>query len=691
MAIVPSKSSSVARPLLEVQDLKTYFRLADGAIAKAVDGISFSVAEGETVALVGESGCGKSATAFSAMRLLPENSFHPTGQIYFGGEGILSLGESEMEGIRGNRMGMIFQEPMTSLNPVMRIGRQLTEPLRVHRGMSRREADAEAVELLRRVGIPGAEQRLQDYPHQLSGGMKQRIMIAMALACRPRLLIADEPTTALDVTIQAQILRLMQELQAETGMAMLFITHDLGIVNQIADRVCVMYAGKIVEQGTRAELFRNLAHPYTQALFRSLPQGQARQRRLFAISGSVPSALDMPAGCRFNDRCPYVMDRCRTGESMAHAVGSATHSAACHHLERNGQLPVVTAAASAEAAAPAAVVPLQTPQSAEVLLSVQGLATHFPVKKGILARTVATVKAVDGVSLTVRRGSTTALVGESGCGKTTVGLSILRLLGEARGRVVFQGQDVMQWRAAELKAMRRRLQIVFQDPFSSLSPRLTVGAIVGEGLAVHFPELGVARRRQRVLDSLHEVGLDATAVDRYPHEFSGGQRQRISLARALVLEPDFLVLDEPTSALDVSVQAQILNLLVRLQESHGLTYLIISHNLAVVEYLADEVGVMYLGRIVELAPAAELFRNPQHPYTRSLLAAIPSVKERQPLVKLEGEVPSPQHPPAGCHFHPRCPVFGAAVPGSPLLQTCPCRYPELTDRTGHFTACFAAG
>ena len=696
--------------LLTVENLHTHFSLEDGGTARAVEGISFSVGEGETVALVGESGCGKSVTAFSIMRLLPDNAVHPAGVIRFAGEDLLRKSQREMESLRGDRLAMIFQEPMTSLNPVMRIGKQLAEPLRLHQGMSAREASLEAIQLLRRVGIAGAESRVRDYPHQLSGGMRQRVMIAMALACRSRLLIADEPTTALDVTIQAQILGLMQDLQAETGMAMLFITHDLGIVNQIADRVCVMYAGQIVEQGSREEIFRNMGHPYTRALFRALPQNGSRGRPLYAIPGNVPSATALPSGCHFHDRCAYRFERCPREESKAHEIGGPGHTAACHWRENGGRLPdlpPVSEPDSAEAAvnlqtgetagtgsvttAPeAAVVESGRAQPDQPLLTISDLRTHFPVKHGIFGKAQLFARAVDGLSLSIKRGQTLALVGESGCGKTTVGLSLLRLLKEARGRIVFQGQDLAGWDRQELRRMRRHLQIVFQDPFSSLSPRLTVEDIVSEGVGVHFPELSPELRHDRVSQALREVGLDESAYGRYPHEFSGGQRQRISLARALVLDPDFLVLDEPTSSLDVSVQAQILNLLIRLQARHGFTYLIISHNLALVAYLADAVAVMYLGRIVEHAPANELFAGPQHPYTRSLLAAVPSVTDRRPLVRLEGEMPSPVAPPSGCHFHPRCPVYGAAAVDSPLRRLCPARYPDLlTGAPGHSTACHA--
>ncbi len=670
--------------LLEVHNLRTHFTLADGDVAKAVDGISFALDQGQTLALVGESGCGKSVTAFSIMQLLAENAVHPTGQIRFDGLSLLDLGARQMQNLRGNQMAMIFQEPMTSLNPLMRIGKQITEPLRLHRGMNRKQAAAEALELMQQVGIPAPEERLNDFPHQLSGGMRQRVMIAIALACRPKLLIADEPTTALDVTIQAQILALMKDLQKKTNAAILFITHDLGVVNQIADNVCVMYAGKFMETGSRQQVFDQMQHPYTRGLFASLPTVQKRDERLRTIQGSVPSATDYPGGCPFHDRCRETLNRCDTEESPLHEA-DPDHRVSCHLLDPDADY-------SRDQNAWAATerrTTRKSPETVPALLDVKKLRTWFPVKRGLLLRTVAHVKAVDDVAFTVNRGSTLALVGESGCGKTTVGLSVLRLLGEAEGTVVFDSDNVMAWNRKRMKKMRQHLQIVFQDPFSSLSPRMTVGDIVGEGLRVHAPEMNTQTRRDNVLKSLAEVGLGKDVFDRYPHEFSGGQRQRINIARALVLKPDFLVLDEPTSALDVSVQAQILNLLTDLQAHHGLTYLFITHDLSVVQYMADTVAVMYLGRIVEHAAAEALFRNPQHPYTKSLLKAVPRPDERAPLVRLRGEVPSPLTPPPGCHFHPRCPVYAAAPGSSPLHQQCPVHYPPLKDYDGQLTACHA--
>ncbi|MCF7855286.1 MAG: dipeptide ABC transporter ATP-binding protein [Candidatus Pacebacteria bacterium] len=668
--------------LLDVRNLKTHFTLASGQVAEAVEGINFGVDQGETLALVGESGCGKSVTALSVMRLLAENATHPVGEILFEGQDLIAASDRTMQKIRGNRMAMIFQEPMTSLNPLMRIDKQLMEPLTVHRGMSTEDALNEARQLLRHVGIPSPEARLKDFPYQLSGGMRQRVMIAMALACRPRLLIADEPTTALDVTIQAQILSLMKDLQQETNMAILFITHDLGVVNQIADKVCVMYAGRFMETGPRESIFSHMAHPYTRGLFASLPALHSQNARLRAIPGTVPSATAYPCGCPFNDRCREAFKRCPAEESLLHPVGKEQY-AACHLLEPNADCQ-----RDEQAWEPQEDRPSNPERDAENLLEVRNLKAHFPVKRGVFLRTVAHVKAVDDITFDVPRGSTLALVGESGCGKTTVGLSILRLLSEAEGTVVFDAEDMMAWDKKQLRLNRRKLQLVFQDPFSSLSPRMTVGAIVAEGIRIHYPRINDEDRLKRVVKSLREVGLDESALGRYPHEFSGGQRQRISIARALVLQPDFMVLDEPTSALDVSVQAQILNLLVDLQAKHNLTYLFITHDLAVVRYMAEKVAVMYLGRIVECAACDELFDNPLHPYTKSLLQAIPRPDERRELMRLRGEVPSPLTPPKGCHFHPRCPVYGAAPPDSLLRAECPNVYPPLLDYDGHFAACY---
>ncbi len=523
--------------LLEVQKLSVTFGAGEAAV-RAVRGIDFTLRRGETLALVGESGSGKSVTALSILQLLPyPTASHPTGSIRFQGHELVGAPPRELLAVRGNRVSMIFQEPMTSLNPLHTIERQVNEVLILHKGLSRSAARQRTLELLEQVGIPEAAKRLDAYPHQLSGGQRQRVMIAMALANEPDLLIADEPTTALDVTIQAQILKLLKTLQARYGMALLFITHDLGIVAKMADRVCVMTQGRIVEQGPVAEVFGNPQHSYTQHLLSAEPKGR-------------PAAAD-PA--------------------------------------------------------------------APEILRLDDLKVHFPIRRGVLRRTVGHVKAVDGVSIVLREGHTIGLVGESGSGKTTLGLALLRLE-KSEGGIRFDGHDLQSIGARGLRSLRRQMQIVFQDPFSSLSPRMSVGEIIGEGLEVH--RIGTAAERSLAIDqALREVGLEVAARERYPHEFSGGQRQRIAIARALVLKPRFIVLDEPTSALDMSVQAQIVDLLRDLQARHRLAYLFISHDLKVVRALADEVVVLRHGKVVERGPARQIFEAPQTPYTQALIAA----------------------------------------------------------------------
>ncbi len=524
--------------LLEVEDLRVNFRVED-RVVEAVRGVSFTLDKGETLALVGESGSGKSVTALSVLQLLPyPKAWHPSGSIRLLGEEMVGADEATLRRIRGNRVGIVFQEPMTSLNPLHTIERQIKEVLVLHRGLSGEAARGRVVELLETVGIADAKARLASYPHQLSGGQRQRVMIAMALANEPDLLIADEPTTALDVTIQAQILKLIRDLQKRLGMAVLFITHDLTLVRRLADRVCVMTEGEIVEQGPVGRIFAEPRHPYTRHLLASEPKGD----------------------------------------------------------------------------------PPRADTSAPVVVETRDLEVHFPIQRGFLRRTVGHVKAVDGVTIRVREGQTVGVVGESGSGKTTLGLALLRLI-SSRGAIVFAGRDVQGWSWSQMRPLRRQMQIVFQDPYGSLSPRMSVGEIVEEGLKIHGLGRTAEERRRLVAEILEEVGLEPAMMDRYPHEFSGGQRQRISIARAMVLRPRFVVLDEPTSALDVSVQAQIVDLLRELQRRHNLAYMFISHDLRVVRALAHEVVVMRAGEVVEQGPAEEVFARPREPYTRALLAA----------------------------------------------------------------------
>ncbi len=633
--------------LLKIENLKTW--LGNGsAPVRAVDGIDLEVRKGETFALLGESGCGKSMTALSIMRLLPTAGRVVDGHINMGGVSLLELSEQAMRRERGGRVGMIFQEPMTSLNPVLTVGAQIAEAVQIHDPAHRSDPQRRVVELLKAVGIPDPERRSREYPHQLSGGMKQRVMIAIALAGRPQLLIADEPTTALDVTIQAQVLELLKKLQQQTGMAVLLITHDLGVVAEVADRVAVMYAGQIVEVASTEDFFKHPHHPYSRKLFESLPGRDKRTERLAVIKGAVPALNRQFQGCRFADRCDYVMERCRQQVPDWTELGTA-QGVRCHLA---GEAGVAVAPGPQRQTVPQTSLEPPAP-----LLEVSGLKVHFPIHKGVFRRVVGQVRAVDGVSLTIPAGRTLALVGESGCGKTTAGKAILQLIRPTAGSVRFQEQELTQLRGEGLRRRRSDFQIIFQDPYASMNPRMLVGDIVEEGMRAQGIGGSAAGRRERARALLEQVGLPAETCERYPHEFSGGQRQRICIARALALRPRLIVCDEPTSALDVSVQAQILNLLRDLQAELGLSYLFITHNISVVSYLAHEVAVMYLGRIVERGTVEEVLGSPQHPYTQALLSAVPQADPaaKLPVIRLAGDMPSPSHPPAGCHFHPRCP------------------------------------
>ena len=640
--------------LLKVRDLRTYFRTADG-IAKAVDGVSFEIRRGEIFALVGESGCGKTVTALSTIQLLQKPAgFIAGGEIEYRGTDIVRIPEVEKRKLRGNEISMIFQEPMTSLNPVFTVGNQIVEVIRRHQGVDGAEARNRAVRMLDMVRIPESALRLREYPHQLSGGMKQRVMIAIALACQPGLLIADEPTTALDVTIQEQILALVRDLREELGTAVMLITHDLGVVAENADRIAVMYGGKIVEEADRDTLFRNPAHPYTIRLLQSLPSRQKQDVALQTIEGRVPRATQFPPGCRFADRCHRAMDACKTMEPESISRGDG-HRVACLLYDERTMDRAVSPVEIREPPAKRH----RAERSAEQapLIAASDLKLWFPIKRGLFRSTVGHVRAVDGVDLTVQRGRTLALVGESGCGKTTLGKALIQLIEPTSGTVDYGGTELTALYRRELKPYRRKLQIVFQDPFSSLNPRMMVGEILMEGMEAHGIGSNRAQRQERARTLMEQVGLGPEMIHRYPHEFSGGQRQRISIARCLAVEPEFIVCDEPTSALDVSVQAQIINLLGKLQSDLGLTYLLITHDLSVVGYLADEVAVMYLGRIVEWGAKDDVFNDPKHPYTRALLSAVPQVDADTGVekIQLDGDVPSPVHPPEGCHFHPRCP------------------------------------
>jgi len=659
--------------LLEVKGLKTWFASKDQPF-KAVDGIDFSIQQGETFALLGESGCGKSISALSLLRLNP----YPASQIVAGeiklhGEDLLKLSEAEMESVRGRRVAMIFQEPQSSLNPVLTIGQQIGETLRWHFKLSPQEIQQRSLKLLDSVGIPDPLRRLKEYPHQMSGGMKQRVMIAMALAGEPELLIADEPTTALDVTIQAQILDLLKQIQRDTGMAILLITHDLGVAAQMADHIAVMYAGQIVEQADRQTFFDHPQHPYSQKLFEALPSEQKREQRLTVIKGNVPALNQNFVGCRFADRCEHAWDHCHQHEPRW--IETDETDVRCHLYDSAVVSSRTEAIKPSHASHLSDVVPSQIHA-----LDVRGLKIHFPIRKGILQRQVGQVKAVDGVNLTLHNAETLALVGESGCGKTTVGKGILQLVKVTSGEVSFQGKVLNRLSQRELKPYRGQLQIIFQDPFSSMNPRMTVEQIIEEALDRPRFRKDPGAKAEYVDSLLERVGLRADIRHRYPHEFSGGQRQRICIARALASEPDVIICDEPTSALDVSVQAQILNLLRDIQHEFGLSFLFITHNIGVVDYLAHRVAVMYLGRIVEQGTRKQVLDSPKHPYTQALLAAVPDLNKQQLQVAVRGELPSPANPPAGCHFHQRC---------SQVMPICHDQYPSTRVlENGHQVNCF---
>ncbi|MDP2004285.1 MAG: dipeptide ABC transporter ATP-binding protein [Rubrivivax sp.] len=620
--------------MLNIDDLQVELE-SEAGLVRAIDGMKLAIARGETFALVGESGCGKSMTALALMRLLPEAGHVAGGDIHIG-EGaaavdVLALPEAQMRAVRGGRIGMIFQEPSTSLNPVMQVGPQIVEAIEAHTPLRGAAARAKAIEWLQRVGIPEPARRFGDYPFRMSGGQKQRVMIAIALAAEPDFLIADEPTTALDVTIQAQILDLLKDLQREHRMGLLLITHDLAVVSGMAHRVALMYAGQIIEVAPAADFFAAPKHPYARALLRALPGAERRDRPLEAIAGTVPPLSQAFSGCRFAPRC---------AQAMAHCAGTLPelldvapwHSVRCllHGGGAPVSAPVPTAVVSTPASRPSRTPGAASAPAAVPLLDVQDLRVRFPLRGGLMQRITGHFDAVGGVSFQVAQGQTLALVGESGCGKTSTGKAIVQLLrrvATVQGRALLDGRNLLDMQGAQLQAARRQVQIIFQDPFASLNPRLRVAEILDEGLAALQPDLDVAERRRRIEGLVDQVGLRRDALGRYPHEFSGGQRQRIAIARALAVQPRLIVCDEPTSALDVSVQAQILNLLRELQRELGVSYLFITHNIGVVAYVADFVAVMRAGRIEEQGACTEVLARPSCDYTRTLLAAVPRLAQ----------------------------------------------------------------
>ena len=671
-------------PLLEIEDLHTEIRLRSATV-HALDGVSLNVEAGECLGIVGESGCGKTMTALSIMQLLPPGGHITGGSITLAGQEISALSDDGMRHVRGNEIGMIFQDPMTSLNPTMTVGDQIAETVLLHRGADAKTARARAVEVLGLVGMPRPAERVGNYPHQLSGGMRQRVMIAMALACEPKLLIADEPTTALDVTIQKQILELIDDLRRRLGMAVILVTHDLGVIAGRADRAAVMYAGKVMETTSTMRLFANPRHPYTEALFGALPEKAADvTERLYSIPGMPPDLTAPPSGCRFAARCRYVQDSCRAtepaleGDAWDHAfrcffpVGKAGDDTDVTRL----QVREMDHAKRERAAT--------NGDGQQALLRVDGLVKNFSVTSGaVLQRKVGEVSAVAGVNFSIHPGQTFGMVGESGCGKTTIGRLIAGLEKASDGSIVLDGEDLTKLSRRERRRRSPKIQLMFQDSYASMDPRMRVGPILREPLAIQ--RIGSHQeQRNKIAAILDEVGLPRAAVERYPHEFSGGQRQRLGLARALILRPRLVVADEPVSALDVSIQAQILNLMLDLQRDLGLTYLFISHDLSVVRYVSENIGVMYLGKLVEVGPADEVYYRPVHPYTRGLIDTVPvadpvAAQHREDK-GVAGELPSAINPPSGCRFRTRCPR---------AQEICASEEPPLRPfaANGHLAAC----
>jgi peptide/nickel transport system ATP-binding protein len=676
-----------AMPLLDVADLSVEF-VRDRTVARAVIGVSFSVDRGETLAVVGESGSGKSVTALALMRLLKTPPARISGRVLLEGRNVLEMTSGELRQIRGGQIAMVFQDALSSLNPVRTIGAQMEEALRLHLNLRGGAARRRAIDFLGRVGIPSPARQLGAYPHQFSGGMQQRVMIAMALSCEPRVLLADEPTTALDVSVQAQILELLRGVTSEFGTALVMISHDLSIVAGLADRVAVMYAGEIVETGSTEKIFERPQHPYTLGLLECVPRiDEPRVDVLPAIEGTPPDITDLPVGCFFASRCPFQMEHCLANHPRLETKREG-QLAACW-ADLNSAEAAVGKVAVAARFVPSGMQGLPAPLSdvaleEQPLLETKAVSVDFRLARGIRVwQKRPTVRAVRDVSVEVRAGETLGLVGESGSGKSTLARAILRVAETSSGEIVFDGNNILQMPESEFRSLRPRLQMVFQDPYGSLNPRRTVWQTVAEPWQIHTDK-SRSEIRHEVDSILDAVGLDGRFLRRRPQELSGGQRQRVSIARALALDPAVVIADESTSALDVSVRAQILNLLQALQAERGLTFVFISHDLSIVRHMSNRIAVMYLGRIVELADRDTLFENPAHPYTRALLSMVsipdPAVERHRERRPIAGEIPSPASPPTGCHFHPRCPL---------AFDRCKVEAPPLyTIGEQHHSACF---
>jgi len=668
--------------LLEVKNLYTCFKTDDG-VTTAVDDVSLHIKRGEIVGLVGESGSGKSVTMMSVQQLISPPGFVKSGEVYMDGEeGNLLLNKpnsEKMRHIRGGRISMIFQEPMTSLNPVLTVGYQIQENIIEHLHMSPKDAHDRAVEMLKMVKIPDADQRFNYYPQQFSGGMRQRIMIAMAMSAKPDLLVADEATTALDVTTQAQILEMIRLIAKETNTAVIIVTHNLGIVARFAERIYVMYSGRIMETSSAREIFKNSKHPYTKSLLRAIPRlDDPKDRVLIPIDGLPPMPQNRPTWCPFYDRCEYRCDKCKEQAKPDLKEIVKGHFSACWLTDTELEEKEQEILNKPQRKSP------KKDIKDEDILRVEGVKKYFPILKGIMRKKVGDVKAIEDISFSLRKGETLGIVGESGCGKTTMARCVMRVYKPDEGVIDFDGTDIASFTDKQLEPYRKRIAMIFQDPFSSLDPRQTAGSIVEESLIINKTYTSEAERKNRVDELFRIVGLDPALKERVPHEFSGGQRQRLGIARALSSDPDIIVCDEPISALDVSIQAQIINLLEDIQAKLGVSYLFIAHDLAVVKHISDRVLVMYLGRIVEIADCQELYERPLHPYTQALLSAVPEadpdVEAKKEAVPLSGEVPSIIHRPEGCPFHDRCKY---------ATERCKKEVPKLTKVSErHQVACF---